>query len=165
VQNHIDYGTHSDHAEAFLPTGVALLKRTIDLDFQRIIPMPEAIKRTEQKEFSEYSPKGMALRGEKYSNFGFRDWYDWSCKNRGTKCNSYYGGFRNISLQRSGICLCRRGNSCSQSEIHPETEVRCHAVDERLLNITFAIRGNVLRVISARLINKREWKYYALDQK
>jgi hypothetical protein len=34
------------------------LKRTIDLDFQRIIPMPEPIKRTEQKEFFGRLSKG-----------------------------------------------------------------------------------------------------------
>ncbi len=55
--------------------------------------MPEPIKRTEQKEFSDDSPRGIALREENYWNFGFKDWYDWSNANWNTKWNSYYGRF------------------------------------------------------------------------
>jgi hypothetical protein len=93
MQNCINYGTHDDHVDAFLPTGVAQLKRTIDLDFQRIIPMPESIKRTEQKGFSEDCPKGIVLREVNLWEFGFEDWYDWSKANWNTKWNSYYGRF------------------------------------------------------------------------
>jgi hypothetical protein len=62
MQNCINYETHDDWEDIILPTGVAQLKRTIDLDFQRIIPMPEPIKRTEEEEFSQDCPRGIALR-------------------------------------------------------------------------------------------------------
>ncbi len=56
-----------------------------------------------------------------------------------------------------------------KDELHSENEDRWHAFGrsnhERLLSITFTIRGNFLRVISARPMNKRERKHYALDQK
>jgi hypothetical protein len=64
-----------------------------DFDFQKIIPMPEPIKRTKLKIFSEGTPRGEALREQNFVNFGFKDWYDWSWANWGTKWNSYYGGF------------------------------------------------------------------------
>lgn len=93
VQECINYETHDDHVDIILATGVPKLKRTIDLDFHRIIPMPEPIKRTEREEFCELGPRGKALREENYWEFGFEDWYDWSNKNWGTKWNSYYGHF------------------------------------------------------------------------
>ncbi|MFM8765336.1 MAG: hypothetical protein ACKOEZ_10945 [Spartobacteria bacterium] len=93
MQNCLNYETHDDWEDIILPTGVAQLKRTIDLDFQRIIPMPEPIKRTEKEEFCKFSPRGIALRKENLWEFGFEDWYDWSWEHWGTKWNSYYGHF------------------------------------------------------------------------
>ena len=56
-----------------------------------------------------------------------------------------------------------------KDELHSQVEDRWHAFgesnQERLLSITFTTRGNYLRVISARPMNKRERKNYELDQK
>jgi uncharacterized DUF497 family protein len=56
-----------------------------------------------------------------------------------------------------------------KDELHSQAEERWHAFGRsnqgRLLSITFTVRENLLRVISARPMNKRERKYYALDQK
>lgn len=93
VQEYIDYGTHDDHVDAVLPCGIPHLERTIDLDFEKIIPMPESIQRTRKEEFCEFSPKGMALREENRVLIGFEDWYDWSWEHWGTKWNSYDGRF------------------------------------------------------------------------
>lgn len=93
VTNYVDYGTHDDHVEAVLPCGIPHVKRTIDLDFEKIIPMPESIQRTRKEEFSEDTPKGMALREENRVLIGFEDWYDWSWEHWGTKWNSYDGRF------------------------------------------------------------------------
>ncbi len=54
-----------------------------------------------------------------------------------------------------------------KDELHSQTEERWHAFgrsnQDRLLSVTFTIRKNLLRVISARPMNKRERKTYALD--
>ena len=56
-----------------------------------------------------------------------------------------------------------------KNERHSQMEVRCHAFGDsnrhRLLSVTFNVRENLLRVISARPMNKRERKTYALDQR
>jgi uncharacterized DUF497 family protein len=56
-----------------------------------------------------------------------------------------------------------------KDELHSQTEERWHAFgrsnQERLLSITFTVRENLLRVISARPMNKEERKHYAFDQK
>ena len=52
-------------------------------------------------------------------------------------------------------------------ERHSQAEDRWHAFgrsnQDRLLSVTFTVRENLLRVISARPMNKRERKHYALD--
>lgn len=88
VQDYANYGTHE-----ILPCGIPHLERTVDLDFEKIIPMPEPIQRTRKEEFCKFSPRGKALREENYWKFGFKDWYDWSWEHWGTKWNSYYGHF------------------------------------------------------------------------
>ncbi len=54
-----------------------------------------------------------------------------------------------------------------KDERHSRTEQRWHAFgrsnQDRLLSVTFTIRRNLLRVISARPMNRRERKTYALD--
>jgi hypothetical protein len=93
VRKEIDHGTHSDWQDVILPSGIPQLERTIELDFNCIIPMPEPIKRTMREELSDDSPKGIALRKRNLAQFGFEDWYGWSSKIWGTKWNSYHGRF------------------------------------------------------------------------
>jgi len=54
-----------------------------------------------------------------------------------------------------------------KDERHSQSEERWHAFgrsnQDRLLSVTFTVRKNLLRVISARPMNKRERKHYALD--
>ena len=54
-----------------------------------------------------------------------------------------------------------------KDEGHSQAEERWHAFSrsnqDRLLSVTFTVRENLLRVISARPMNKRERKHYALD--
>jgi uncharacterized DUF497 family protein len=54
-----------------------------------------------------------------------------------------------------------------KDERHSQSEERWHAFgrsnQDRLLCVTFTVRKNLLRVISARPMNKRERKHYALD--
>lgn len=60
-----------------------------EVDFNKIVPMPEAIKNTTAPVRNPEDPKNQLLR-EKY---GFDSWYDWSLANWGTKWNahsSYY---------------------------------------------------------------------------
>jgi uncharacterized DUF497 family protein len=56
-----------------------------------------------------------------------------------------------------------------KDERHSQMEMRWHAFGNsnrnRLLSVTFTVRKNLLRVISARPMNKRERKTYALDQR
>jgi len=56
-----------------------------------------------------------------------------------------------------------------KDERYSQMEMRWHAFGEsnrnRLLSVTFTVRENLLRVISARPMNKRERKTYALDQR
>jgi len=75
-----------------LPTGIPCMEREIDLDFNRIIPMPEAIKNTQKEEFSQFTLQGKLLRSENLYAYGNEDWYDWSMENWGAKW-SYYGKF------------------------------------------------------------------------
>jgi hypothetical protein len=93
VQEYIDYGTHGDNMDVILPSGIPRLRLSIELDFEKIIPMPEPIQRTRREEFCELGPRGKALREENYWKFGFKDWYDWSSEHWGTKWNSYHGRF------------------------------------------------------------------------
>ncbi len=54
-----------------------------------------------------------------------------------------------------------------KDERHSQSEERWHAFgrsnQDRLLSVTFTVRKNLLRVISARPMNKRERKHYELD--
>jgi len=54
-----------------------------------------------------------------------------------------------------------------KDESHSQAEERWHGFgrsnQDRLLSVTFTVRKNLLRVISARPMNKRERKHYALD--
>jgi len=54
-----------------------------------------------------------------------------------------------------------------KDELHSQKEERWHAFglsnQNRFLSVTFTVRKNLLRVISARPMNKRERKTYALD--
>ena len=54
-----------------------------------------------------------------------------------------------------------------KDESHLQAEERWHACGrsnrDRLLSVTFTVRKNLLRMISARSRKKRERKHYALD--
>ena len=56
-----------------------------------------------------------------------------------------------------------------KDESHSQAEERWHAFGNSnqncLLSVTFTVRENLLRVISARPMNKRERKTYELDQR
>ena len=80
------------------------------------------------------------------------------------------------SIDKHGVSCEEAESVFAQDEIlvlkddrHSQDEERWHAFgrsnQERLLSVTFTVRENLLRVISARPMNKRERKNYALDQK
>jgi Ferredoxin-like domain in Api92-like protein len=72
------------------------------LDFEKILPMPEGIKKVAELSSIDWVMKNMteiekqemqetvdALKEENEKKYGYKDWYDWSCGNWGTKWNSY----------------------------------------------------------------------------
>lgn len=68
------------------------------LDFDKIIPMPEGIKKlndllllTEitKEEKAEYEQLCESLRKDNKEKYGHESWYDWCVANWGTKWNSY----------------------------------------------------------------------------
>jgi uncharacterized DUF497 family protein len=78
------------------------------------------------------------------------------------------------NVDKHGISCEEAESIFAQSEIlilnderHSQAEERWHAFgrsnQDRLLSVTFTVRENLLRVISARPMNKRERKHYALD--
>jgi hypothetical protein len=93
IKEYVSHETHDELVDQLLPSGVPEMRCEINLDFNKIIPMPESISLTQKMEFSEHTPTGDALREKNYWEHGYRDWYDWSCENWGTKWNSYYGSF------------------------------------------------------------------------
>jgi hypothetical protein len=78
---------------AMLPTGIPMMRREIDLDLEKIVPMPEPIKRTRDDSFDEDSDEGQKLMQANLLHYGQADWYSWVQENWGTK-RSYYGEFR-----------------------------------------------------------------------
>lgn len=76
-----------------LPTGIPMMRREIDLDFEKIVPMPEPIKRTRDDSFDEESDEGRRLMQANLLDYGQAEWYAWIQENWGAKWN-YYGKFR-----------------------------------------------------------------------
>jgi hypothetical protein len=74
--------------------------RSIGLDFNKIIPMPEGIRKT-MSDFDDDDIAGRVAfdrrlkRLEKLNlkNYGFKDWYHWSIEHWGTKWNGRPHGF------------------------------------------------------------------------
>ena len=77
---------------AMLSTGIPMMRREIDLDFEKIVPMPEPIKRTRHDSFDEDSDEGQKLLQANFLNYGQAEWYAWVQENWGAKW-SYYGKF------------------------------------------------------------------------
>jgi uncharacterized DUF497 family protein len=80
------------------------------------------------------------------------------------------------SIDKHGVSCDEAESVFAQNEVlilkderHSQSEIRWHAFGDsnrnRLLSVTFTVRENLLRVISARPMNKRERKTYALDQR
>lgn len=84
---------------AILPTGIPMMQREIDLDFEKIVPMPEPIKRTQDDSFDEESDDGRKLLQANFLNYGQAEWYAWVQENWGAKW-SCYGTFH--SQDKSG---------------------------------------------------------------
>ena len=80
------------------------------------------------------------------------------------------------SIDKHGVSCEEAESVFAQSEVlvlkderHSQMEMRWHAFGDsnrnRFLSVTFTVRENMLLVISARPMNKRERKTYALDQR
>jgi len=72
-----------------------------------------------------------------------------------------------ISCEEAESVFSQREILVLKDESHSQAEERWHGFgrsnQDRLLSVTFTVRKNLLRVISARPMNKRERKHYALD--
>jgi hypothetical protein len=77
---------------AMLPTGIPKMEREIDLYFEKIVPMPEPIKRTRDDSFYEESDEGRMLMQANLLNYGQAEWYAWVQENWGATW-SHRGSF------------------------------------------------------------------------
>lgn len=92
------------------------------LDFQKIIPYPEGIaKSTEygvflttanlsqinEEEKKERENQHNLLLESNLKEYGYKDWYDWSVENWGTKWNADQGG-----ASETGMCFCTAWSPC-----------------------------------------------------
>ena len=70
-----------------------------DLTFEGLIPMPEELKITSPAQ-DENEKKQAEINLEKY---GAKDWYDWACKNWGTKFDAITNSALFLNSERSKL--------------------------------------------------------------
>ena len=100
---------------------VSALKRTDDIDFENIVPMPKVVKLS-------YLPIGMST--EYHQEHGTRNWYGWCTQNWGTKWNAY-----DINLVDGGMTFDTAWGfpkpvMVALSELFPELTITCTYIDE-----------------------------------
>jgi len=98
-------------------------KNDSPFSFQKIVPMPEALKGTlapaqvfdTQKEVDDFNKEKHELMGDAISltksvslirRYGFNNWYDWAWENWGTKWDAY-----DVQLDEWGLTLEYRFNT------------------------------------------------------
>jgi len=89
-----------------LPTRIPLMERKIDLDCDKIIPMPDSIKLTLKEEYKAYKYQGIQLREENRLIHGFEDWDDWATEYWGSRWigDGKFHRFRRSFLFSSSSC-------------------------------------------------------------
>lgn len=91
VRERIDLDTNDEWRDIILPTGLHEIEEFLELDFNKILPMPDSIAATLPAGEDVYDPSSsesvgwFALLEENLKSFGHEDWYNWSFANWGCK--------------------------------------------------------------------------------
>lgn len=94
VRERIELDTHSEWRDVILPTGLPAMEEFMELDFNKILPMPDSIAASLPVGEDEYDPGSsesvgwFALVEENLKNYGHEDCFQWSYANWGCKWGS-----------------------------------------------------------------------------
>lgn len=95
VREWIEFDTHSEWRDVILPTGLYATKKFMELDFNKVLPMPDSIAATLPSGEDEGVPNAdesvgwFALVDKNLKRYGHDGWYDWSFANWGCKWGSH----------------------------------------------------------------------------
>jgi hypothetical protein len=105
----------------------------ITFDFNKIIPMPEALLNTESVSYPNASDKKEAHEAKvlaNIENYGYADWYGFACAEWGTKWNAYDVNIEDDSIQFDTAWATPEPVIARLSTMFPDATITVNFADE-----------------------------------